>query len=343
MVSRLQALTADLTSRAVPKREESPIDSGGTKFPPVAVGGTTPTRAKTAPGQMLAFRNQMLESDGEIEKLRRQLEAFDGSVPAVKLDARSVHRSKWANRDAASFRTSEFASLKSEIESAGGNVQPILVRPLAGRAGQYEVVFGHRRLQACLELGLPVLALVAQVEMPDAQLFVAMDRENRERQDLSPIEQGRMYAQALEEKLFPSARQMADSLGVSNAWISKTMSVATLPLPVIEAFASPLDIQPVHAKEIHLAIEKDQRAVLKRAEKLRGQGLKAAAVAEHLVNGPRSQSPKVVLAVEGRKLGSLRRDLDGSVTIQLTSSAMEESIDAVVEAVGKALREGVKR
>jgi hypothetical protein len=37
---------------------------------------------------------------------------------------------------------------------------------LAGDATRYEIVFGHRRHRACLELGLPVLAVLATAPMP---------------------------------------------------------------------------------------------------------------------------------------------------------------------------------
>lgn len=335
-IGRLQALTADLSIRtSPPEADVQPAEASQdqaaqdvpseTRFPAVNVGGTGP-RARTGPGQMLAFRSQMLESDGEIERLRSQLKQYDGSTPALKLDPSTIHRTKWANRDRRSFETDEFASLKSEIEAAGGNIQPILVRPSKEQGGHYEIVFGHRRLQACMELGIPVLALIAQVEMPDAQLFIAMDRENRERQDLSAFEQGRMYLQALEEGLFPSARQLADSLGVSGAWISKTTSVAKLLPPILEAFRSPLEIQPNQAKEIERAIEVDRKAVLKRAEKIRGQGLKAGAVTQFLVHGSQSGTAveKISITSEGRKVGVCKRTPDGGATITFAPHTVDE-------------------
>jgi hypothetical protein len=49
----------------------------------------------------------------------------------LKLDPRSIRPSTWANRHEASFESAEFEELKAEIADAGGNVQPIKVRPLA--------------------------------------------------------------------------------------------------------------------------------------------------------------------------------------------------------------------
>jgi ParB family chromosome partitioning protein len=92
-------------------------------------------------------------------------------------------------------------------------LQAIKVRPLKpGGEFKYEVVFGHRRHRACLELGLPVLAVVDN--LGGVELFVQMDRENRSRKNLSAWEQGMMYLRALENGLFPSNRQLAEKVGV---------------------------------------------------------------------------------------------------------------------------------
>src|SRR5690606_26125628 len=155
---------------------------------------------------MLAFMTDQSEVHQEVVQLREKVEAFKDAEVTRRLDPQQIVASKWANRDQTHFQTDAFARLKSEIENAGGNVQPIKVRALAGGAGEgarWEIVFGHRRHRACLELGLPVLAMVQQ-DMKDADLFVEMERENRERADLSAWEQGVMYMRALEQGLFPS-------------------------------------------------------------------------------------------------------------------------------------------
>ena len=152
------------------------------KFPPVATGGAP----RTGPGQMLQFRGQMLAVEGELGKLRDRLKEHEGSTPTRRLDPQVVVPSRWANRHPDSFSTAEFARLKQDIELAGGNVQPISVRVLNDQPGRYEIVFGHRRHRACSELGIPVLATIDTSAVSDHELFSAMDRENRERADLSP-------------------------------------------------------------------------------------------------------------------------------------------------------------
>jgi ParB family transcriptional regulator, chromosome partitioning protein len=123
-------------------------------------GGAMPKNVdaapKTAPGQMLAFRSQLADHNDKVTALELELKAFKGSSQVVKLDPSKVVRSGWANRHAINYSGKDFAALKSEIEAAGKNIQPIKVRPKRGEAGVFEIVFGHRRHQACLELGIQV-------------------------------------------------------------------------------------------------------------------------------------------------------------------------------------------
>lgn len=219
---------------------------------------------RTAVGMHVESIYQDRKISEENEKLRSQLVAFENANVAVKLDPKGIRASHWANRDEASFHSVEFKHLKEEIEKAGGNVQPIKVRPAKGEPGVYEIVFGHRRHRACLELGTNVLAVIE--ELDDAALFMQMDRENRQRADLRPYEQGVMYARALDEGLFPSQRKMADSLGIDYGGAGKLLALARLPKDVLAAFASPLDIQFAWGPLLSSAVQKDPDVVLSRAK-----------------------------------------------------------------------------
>ena len=218
----------------------------------------------TGPGTMMRFMQRDSATFIENEKLKAELENYKGSYSTRKLDAKSVVRSKWANRHEQSFVDKEFLKLKVEIDSSGGNVQPIKVRPLAGEKDKFELVFGHRRHQACLELGLPVLAMIDDLSEPE--LFAQMDRENRERKDLRPYEQGLMYANALDSGLFPSARKMASSLGLDLGTLGRMLVIARLPKNVLAAFPSPLDIQIKWSSDLAASLEKNPDAVLAQAE-----------------------------------------------------------------------------
>lgn len=301
-----------------------------------AAGADTPTpnAPRTAPGQMLAARGEILSMQGELLELRNKLKQFDGSLPTIKIDPMTIRATRWANRHETSFATAAFARLKSSIELAGGNTQPILVRA-ANEPGAFEVVFGHRRHRACLELGLSVLSVVWSGPMPDLDLFLSMDRENREREDPSAFEQGTTYLAALEAELFPSQRRLADAVGVSHTWVRKATMVAQLPPAIVEAFGSPLEIQPRHAEEISAALEHDRKAVLRRAEKLRQNPKRPAAgqVVAHLVGRADDRNGVEKLRMGERTIGNWRRDNKGRAVITLDAALADDATMAKLTTV----------
>lgn len=228
--------------------------------PSKAEAGTAPaTSLRTGPGQMLMVNSLMRESNERVAVLEERLKQFEGGLPVRFLDPQQIEFSKWANRIPQSFDGVAFRELKAEIAEAGGNVQPIKVRSKAGEAERFEIIFGHRRYRACLELGLPVLAMIE--ELSDAELFKQMDRENRSRADLSPWEQGVMYKQALRDKLFSSREHLARELAIDPGNLSKALRLADLDDRIVAAFPSPLDLQYRWAKPLADAVAHDRARV----------------------------------------------------------------------------------
>jgi ParB family chromosome partitioning protein len=229
-------------------------------------GGGSAGPMRTGPGQMLMVNSLMKESNERVAVLEERLKQFDGALPAMLIDPTRIDLSKWANRIDASFSTAAFEALKAEITDTGGNVQPIKVRPSGVVPDRFEIIFGHRRHRACLELGLPVLAVVESVT--DAELFKQMDRENRARENLSPWEQGMMYRQALQDRLFVSRDQLAREIGVDPGNLSKALRLADLDEAVVKAFDSPLDLQYRWAKPLADALLHDRARVMQVIEAL---------------------------------------------------------------------------
>lgn len=239
------------------------------------------SKPKTGPGALMAHLARDSDALRENEQLRSELSAWAEAVPARKLDPTLIVPSIWANRHQDSYGGADFAALKEEIQAAGGNIQPIKVRPIPTGAneGKFEVVFGHRRHRACMELGIPVLSLVESID--DRSLFIEMDRENRQRADLRPYEQGQMYRRALESGLFPSMRKMAEEIGVPMSQVSKAHQIAALPNHVLEAFPSPLDIQFRWGQVLADAVKANPDRVAKVAKELvirKGAGKRPTAI-----------------------------------------------------------------
>lgn len=200
----------------------------------------------------------------------------------VLLDPKKVVHSKYANREEASLSNDEFQLLKAEIASAGTNIQPIMVR--RNGLNNFEVVFGHRRHRACLELGIPVAAIIEDA-MTDQQLFILMARENRARADLTPYEQGKMYAKALSEGLFKNQNEMAVAMGVDKSALGKALTLAGLSDDVVAAFNDGRGLQYRMAKGLKETAAKNPRLseeAKSLAKSLKGKNLSPAQIYENL-------------------------------------------------------------
>jgi ParB family transcriptional regulator, chromosome partitioning protein len=216
---------------------------------------------------------------------------LDFSSPTRHLDPALVQLSPWANRHEASFATAEFASFKQEIFDSHGNIQPIKVRPLKDSPeGKFELVYGHRRHRACLELNLPVRALIEATT--DVELFEQMERENRGRTNLSVWEKGVMYRKAQDTKLYASMRQMVDRLGLKLSVVSRSVQLTQFHPSVIAAFSSPTCIQSRWIMPLAQAAKADSKGLRERAQALvkEKKVLKAAEVFAFLLNEP--ETPK---------------------------------------------------
>lgn len=296
---------------------------------PRSVIGAASVIAGITHGNELSQRLE--ETKTKLVEVTTRLAGFDGAMLVKAMDPKQIRRSSWANRIEAEFLTAEFDQLKEEIQSAGGNVQPIKVRAIDGTEvmfdGQkptHEIAFGHRRHQACLELGLPVNAIVVE-HMSDRELFESMDRENRGRKNLSAWEQGRMYQDAIDKGLYPSLRKLAESLGVNLSIVSRATSLAKLPAEMIAAFATPLDLQVRWAKPLADALQRDPDGVLARAREFKADGSGVASeVFDHLIGTVKLlPAQQLMISARGKQVAILKTDPQGRAVIEIESGVLK--------------------
>ena len=324
------------------------------KFPlgnistPPASSDVPESKTKTAPGAMMAFandrRSEMLKENEELKKrvesvdlIQTRLEEtlgelrqWEGAKGVRALDPNQIVRSKFANRHELNYESTEFAVLKDDIASAGRNIQPIKVRPIKDNTGavSYEIVFGHRRHEACRQLGIPVHAIVDNLD--DQSLFVEMERENRARKDLSAWEQGTMYRRALSSGLFPSNRKLAEAIGADLGSVGKAIALADLPSEIVSAFASPMDLQFRWSKPLKDAVEADSKGVLSRAKLLASTSpkKKATDVFAELIgqgkagglNGSTPSADTIVLPGKNGQSASVKTDQQGRTLVSFAVS-----------------------
>ena len=305
--------------------------------PSVPVTSELIRKPKTGPGAMAAFLERESNAIHENQLIKEELKTWEGATPTKKLDPTTIAPSRWANRHQDSFSGLKWEEFKAEIASAGGNVQPIKIRPIPGADRyEYEIIFGHRRHQACLELGLSVLALVESIT--DKALFEEMDRENRLRADLRPYEQGEMYKKALADGLYSSLRKLAESIGLHPGNVSTAIKVARLPEVILDAFPSRLDIQYRWALPLTDAIEKDADVLVARAkailvEREAGLKLSSAEVMSRLLQSKKATTliAERFIKVDGKDVATVRNE-KGSYQIVFKKDVLSQGNLRKIEA-----------
>lgn len=124
----------------------------------------------------------------------------------------------------------EFEDLLSSIRERGQD-SPILVRPHPGISGRYMVVFGHRRLEVARQLGRKVRAVVKSLD--DRNHVIAQGQENSARANLSFIEKAVFAARLMELNYDGDNATALAALSIDKATLSKMLSVAALPAPIL--------------------------------------------------------------------------------------------------------------
>lgn len=324
-----------------------PAAQSAAKTPAVEVLGEdgAARQPKSAIGAFGASLAMGVAVERENDELRRRVAEYEDRAFIELIDPTLIGDSAYANRDIRSFAGDDFARLQSDIAAAGRNVQPIKVRPVVGSdPKRYEIVFGHRRHRACLNLGLPVACVVE--ELDDVRLFAEMDRENRERADLTPWEQGVMYRRALDAGLFPSLSRLASTIGVDRSLVSKAVTMASLPPVVIAAFSSPLDLQYRWAQLLSAALQKDPVGVEERAKKLAAMNPRpsAKAVVDALcgvtaeATAPKKES---VITVGKKRVAALHTDSRGASFVRFEPGVlMADQQDKLVAFIRTLLSKG---
>lgn len=255
--------------------------------------------------------------------------------------------------------------LIDSLVAEGGQKVPAVVRRVEGDPDHdYEVIAGTRRhwsiswLRAHSYPDMTFLAQVAQLD--DEAAFRLADLENRARADVSDLERARNYAAALGAHYGNHLTRMAERLKLSKGWLSKMIKVASLPDEVIDAFASPGDVQLKPAYVLAQALDnaadapaitaaartilKEQRA----AQKAGSPTLPAAEVIKRLLQAPHAQAAKpepyryinrhqrTVLSVQSanRQGVTFRVHAGSGADRQEIISALQEALDHL-EGIGK--------
>ena len=108
-----------------------------------------------------------------------------------------------------------------------GVLQPIIVRPVDGEPGQYELIAGERRWRAAIIAELEYMPVLVQVDVNDRLSLEQAVVENLHRVDLHPLEEAAAYQQLIDE-FDLTHEQVAQRVGKSRANITNTLRLLQL-------------------------------------------------------------------------------------------------------------------
>lgn len=281
------------------KREEINKAVMGTGAPAPSPASATPPRAVAVP---FVARVAQAGAQGLLEEIQKlKAERSQGRV-VLELDPKRVRFGDLANRDERSLNTKDeaFRELKADLAEHGQEF-PIKVRAIEGEpAHDFEVVAGHRRLRAALELdrerpeGFRVLAILDANTAVLKTLALKMYRENKVRSDLSPYEYGRTFRKWLDAGVFRTQQEIAAATKLSQPTISFYVGVYELPKEIQNAFGDQRSISMRWMQELSRHLKANEAAVLERARAIAKQSPRPAAdVVFAALTAPAETAPTV--------------------------------------------------
>ena len=136
---------------------------------------------------------------------------------------------------------------------ARGQDSPILVRPNPKAAGRYMVIFGHRRWKVAQALGRKVRAVVR--DLADRDHVEALGQENSVRDDVPFIERALFAADVVQLRYDDDNSTIMSALSIDRSTLSKMLSVASLPSPIVEAIGDAKNVGRDRWYELKLLLD----------------------------------------------------------------------------------------
>lgn len=246
----------------------------------------------------------------------------------------------------------------AEIDSfaANGQIVPVLGRRLTDDPDyEIELIYGARRLFAARHLKMPLLVELREVS--DREGLIAMDIENRVREDISPYERGLSYKRWLSDGHFDSQDDIARTLKISPSQVSRLLQLTRLPAVVVNAFRSADEIRENWGLDLVQALDDPERraATIRSARTLAAHSPRPQArdvIRKLLSFTGRGRKPKaeahdrVVTGSDGSALFRIRY-LHNSVALifaaEQTSAQSIDRIETALTAILKSTRDPAVR
>lgn len=175
------------------------------------------------------------------------------ALPCLSLNPSEIRVGRFFNRLPQSFdeaKNSDFAELLDDVKRTGGNLVSGLVRPYKDESNpkiKYELVFGERRLKACIKAGVEFKAEIAEIS--DAEFIQLHSTENRFRPQLSIVESALQFKSWVAERKDEAGNNLsvdalAAEIGYSRAHYFRLQAIGNidesvlLEIPGVESLTS---------------------------------------------------------------------------------------------------------
>lgn len=156
-----------------------------------------------------------------------------------------------------SFDKEKLADLSASIAEKG-IIQPLIVRAMPGRDGEYEIVAGERRWRAAQMAKLHEIPVLVR-DFTDIEVLEVAIIENIQRADLNPVEEAVGYNQLM-DKFGHTQDKLSQVLGKSRSYIANAVRLLQLPAEV-QAYLRDGKLSAGHARAL---ITADNPAALAR-------------------------------------------------------------------------------
>lgn len=161
-----------------------------------------------------------------------------------------------------------------------GVLQPIVVRPVPGDDGSFELIMGERRWRATQAAGLDVIPAIIR-DTDDADLLRDALLENLHRSALNPLEEAAAYRQLLDD-FGCTHEELAERISRSRPQISNTLRLLRLP-PLVQRRVAAGVLSAGHARAL-LGLT-DGAEIERLAQRIVAEGLSVRATEEIVAMG----------------------------------------------------------
>lgn len=301
------------------KSEEEAFAKPAPATAPTPVSAPVKTAAASAAAPAAATPAAVMRADEMVEASRRlmqqQARPVAGSVetksapglppasgdPVRKVGIEKLVPGKYQPRRL--FNEEELDQLADSIRQHGV-LQPLIVRPLAGQEGIFEIIGGERRWRAAQKAQVHEVPVVVRALSDKDALEIGLI-ENLQREDLTPIEEAEGYQRLIEE-FRHSHDTLAYQLGRSRSHVANLLRLLRLPAPVKEMIQSGV-LSAGHARALVGAENAEElaREIAKRGLSVR----QAEKFAQGQATGHRRQKPRGINGA-GSARAPVAKDVD---------------------------------